>query len=66
MLYSAHMVDMDTNTTDSRVTAVLEHDPLLKYVGTGTITAILDAAEATQCLDAVPADAPRVLAGTRA
>jgi CBS domain-containing protein len=37
-------------TIDPRVTAVLAHNPTLKFVGVGSITDILDAAEATKCL----------------
>lgn len=46
---SAHMGSME-QTTDPRVTAVLAHNPTLKFVGVGSITDILDAAEATKCL----------------
>ncbi|HEX9088222.1 MAG TPA: hypothetical protein VF867_11905 [Arthrobacter sp.] len=41
-------------TIDPRVTAVLAHNPTLKFVGVGSITDILDAAEATKCLAPAP------------
>lgn len=49
---SAHMGSMANNTesVDARVTAVLDHNPTLKFVGEGTIADILDAAAATQAL----------------
>jgi hypothetical protein len=50
---SAHMGSMakNTETADARVAAVLEHNPMLKFVGEGTIADILDAAAATEALD---------------
>lgn len=43
---AAHMVRM-TTTTDPRIAAILEHNPTLKFVGAGTITDVLAAADAT-------------------
>lgn len=50
---SAHMGSMANNiaAVDARVTAILEHNPTLKFVGEGTIADILDAAKATDALD---------------
>jgi hypothetical protein len=44
-------------TSDPRVNAVIAENPLLKYIGEGSIADVLDAAVATGCLQIVSANA---------
>lgn len=44
-------------TIDPRVEAVIAENPLLKYIGEGSIADVLDAAVATGCLQIVGANA---------
>lgn len=57
---SAHMTGMEQNTiettVDPRVEAVIAENPLLKYIGEGSIADVLDAAVATGCLQIIPAN----------
>lgn len=53
---SAHMTGMEQNT-DPRVEAVIAENPLLKFIGEGSIADVLDAAVATGCLQIVKASA---------